>query len=333
MKELKIYGTLGPSCCTQEILEEMLISGMTGIRLNLSHCNLWDKKEWIDAFHQACTHMHQHADLMIDMCGPELRIQNFNGKVEWKDKTQVILNEPLIPRSILTHAQINDMILIDDGKLRLRVQDIQENTLLCEVIFGGLLKPRKSIMIEGKTILGPALTENDIKNLKEAKSFGVTAIMQPFVSCKEDLITLKDTLHKLNADNLKIYAKIENQIGLDHLEELIPYCDVLVIARGDLGNACGLIQLPKVQKQIERICHKHHKPYMVVTEMLNSMIDRPVPTRAEVSDVYHAVYHGASEIMLTAETASGQYPVEAMKIFVQVAQTALDDRKYLEEEK
>ena len=148
--------------------------------------------------------------------------------------------------------------------------------------------------------------------------------MQPFVRNKEDLINVRNTLKELDLD-LRIFAKIENQSGVDQLEELIPYCDEIIIARGDLGSNIGLIHLPRVQHYIQDICKKYYKPYMVVTQMLDSMNNKPIPTRAEVTDIYEAVNQGAYSIMLTGETASGKYPVEAMHYFCEVAKTALED--------
>ena len=322
---LEIYGTLGPSCCTQEIIEDLLKSGMTGMRLNLSHCNLDGRKAWIEAFHQACAQTQINADFMIDMQGPELRTLNTQ-PIYFQPGDQVVFNTTVVPFPIVQHAQKNDFLLMDDGKIQFQINAVYENELHCVVCYGQQLNPRKSIMLQGKQISGPLFTENDLKNLKNAEQFGVTAIMQPFVSGKDDLISIKNTLESLNLGHLKIYAKIENMMGVSHASEMMHCCDCIVIARGDLGNACGLVQLPHIQKEIEQLCHQHQQNYMVVTEMLNSMIHQPVPTRAEVSDIYHAVYHGAQAIMLTGETANGNYPVQAMKIFAQVAQTALNDK-------
>ena len=324
--KLEIYGTLGPSCCTTEIIEDLLKSGMTGMRLNLSHCDLEERTDWIQAFHQACNQLKIKADLMIDMRGPELR--TLNSMPLHFEKDSLITFEPdTLPKPIFEHAEVNDILLMDDGKIQMQILEVSDYKLHCIVRFGTELKTRKSVMIQGKQISGPLFTERDLKNLKNAKTYGVTSIMQPFVSSKEDLLNIKETLHSLELNELKLYAKIENMTGVEHVEEMMHHCDCLVIARGDLGNACGLIQLPRIQKQIEQLCHLHHQKYMVVTEMLNSMIDHPVPTRAEVSDVYHAIYHGAGAIMLTAETASGQHPKEAMHIFTEVAKTALKDKE------
>ena len=147
--------------------------------------------------------------------------------------------------------------------------------------------------------------------------------MQPFVRNAQDLITVRETLQSIGNPDLQVYAKIENMEGVARLEELFPYCDQIVIARGDLGNAMPLWELPAVQKRIQDICRAHSMPYMVVTQMLDSMMEHPVPTRAEVSDIFYAVYHGASSIMLTGETAAGRYPQEAMKYFSETAKSAL----------
>ena len=320
---LKIYGTLGPSCCSKQTIEEMLKAGMTGMRLNLSHCNLIEKTSWIDAFHDACHSLRIKADFMIDMRGPELRTLDFGYALMLQSGTSVTLNQTILPTQVLCGVQKEDVIFIDDGKLKLHVVKQTENELTCYVQHGGLLYPRKSIFIQGKHLKGPILTESDLINLKYATSYGVTAIMQPFVSSAEDLIQLKEAMKSVYADKLKIYAKIENMEGVRHLDEIKQHCDCIVIARGDLANACGLTSLPVIQKKIEKSCKDSSTPYMVVTEMLHSMIESPTPTRAEVSDVFHAIYHGASSIMLTGETANGRYPIEAMNTFTQVAKQAL----------
>ena len=324
---LEIYGTLGPSCSKRTIIEQMIQKGMTGIRLNLSHCNLDERKKWIDAFHDACKAQNQHLDLLIDMRGPELRILESACPIECMQDDEIILDQKILPDLILQHAEIDDILLIDDGKIQCKILKNSQLTLHCQVLCPGTLKPRKNIAIKEKSLLGPVMTESDLMNLRFAKEYGVTSIMQPFVTCGQDLLSVRSTLKKMHLEDLRIYAKIENMEGVHHLQDILPHCDVIVIARGDLANACTLEKLPCTQKDIEAHCHLANKPYMVVTEMLHSMINHPVATRAEVSDIFHAVYHGASAIMLTAETASGAYPIEAMHTFTQVAKHALAYKK------
>lgn len=322
MKALEIYGTLGPSCCEQETIKEMFLVGMTGMRLNLSHCNLSDRKDWITAFHHAKKHCGTNAQFLIDMKGPELRLSKSDAITYLEKGSILTLTETCIPKNIMDHAFEKDILLIDDGKIELEVERKEKDILLCKTIRGGYLKGNKSIAIKNKTISGDVLTESDINNLKQAKEYGVTGIMQPFVRNKDDLIKVREILNKYELNDIKIYAKIENMDGVENLESILPYCDHIVIARGDLGNATGLTYLPVVQKRIEMICKQNQHPYMVVTEMLSSMIENEIPTRAEVSDIFHAVYHGASSVMLTNETAIGKHPIEAMKVLVDVSKEA-----------
>ncbi len=168
----------------------------------------------------------------------------------------------------------------------------------------GLLTAHKSIALENREVTTPVLTESDLHNLACAKEYGVTGIMQPFVRGKEDLLAIHRSLESIHFP-CKIYAKIENTQGLENLDEILPYCDCVVIARGDLAID-GLCEIASVQHRIEQICKERNHPYMVVTQMLNSMIDNPLPTRAEINDIYHSVLDGASGIMLTAETAVGK---------------------------
>lgn len=321
MNTLEIYGTLGPSCYQEKTLIQLFKAGMNGMRLNLSHANLWDKKEWIDNFHNAANICKIKPNLLIDMKGPELRLAKTSDFYVEQGKTYTF-DESLFPKAILKNCEVGDLLLIDDGSIHLRITRCDTYTMDCETIVGGTLKSAKSVAIKNKSISGDVLTQNDIENLKVAKSFGVSGLMQPFVRSAQDLIEVKNVLKEHDID-IKIYAKIENMEGVQALPTLFEHCDHIIIARGDLGNATGLCALPVVQHQIETLCKKHNMPYMVVTQMLHSMHENATPTRAEVSDIFHAVYNGASSIMLTGETAGGKYPVEAMTYFVNCAKEAL----------
>ena len=184
------------------------------------------------------------------------------------------------------------------------------------------MKPHKSIKIVDVNVPMPVLTDHDIRNIRQAKEYGVTALMQPFVFSGEDLKQVRKILKQENAEHLQVFAKIENRIGVENLQSILPEADLLVIARGDLGNDMPLWELPVVQKKIENVCKKYGKPYMVVTQMLASMEQNPIPTRAEVSDVFHAVYHGAEAVMVTGETAVGKYPVEVIRYLANTAKEA-----------
>ena len=320
MEKLTIFGTIGPACANKEMLTEMFKAGMNGVRLNLSHVNLSDCSEWLNLLKEASHAANTTCDILIDMKGPELRIGKLAQPLSLIEGETITLGKDIpVPTLVFEYLEKGQEILLDDGKYLLEVIDQG----LCKVVHGGLLTSSKSMALVNKQVAMPTLTDSDIENLKVAKANGITGIMQPFVRNAQDLKTIKETLHALDADDLKVYAKIENLEGVQHLPELLPYCDAIVIARGDLGNAMDLSELPFVQKQIQDICKEHNKPYMVVTQMLNSMISAPVPTRAEVSDIFYAVYHGASAIMLTGETAAGKYPLEAMQMFCRCAKSAL----------
>ena len=222
-------------------------------------------------------------------------------------------------------------ILLDDGKIHLKVVENPENRKMgsgekrryfAKVLWGGLLKSRKSAAFPGAKINSPTLTKADLENIRLAKEMGVTGVMQPFVRGREDLECVKNALQEAGAEEVKLFAKIENLDGVRKLEELIPEADEIVIARGDLGNAVHLWDLPSVQREISQKCLVTGKPFMVVTQMLASMERNPVPTRAEVNDIFHAVLDGASSVMVTGETAAGDYPVEVIRYLVNTVRSA-----------
>lgn len=349
MRRVDIFGTLGPACARQDILEEMFACGMTGMRLNLSHTGLESCEEWIRNFRQAAVATNVEPKLLIDLQGPELRIGEFESQ-NLIEGTEVVLGKGGIPVPdiLLQRLCAGQQVLLDDGKLLLEVADIQTNAevpnvgtqcnkqtkeigneeesriVSCRVLRGGMLKPRKSISPLGMELPIPTLTESDLKNLAVAKKYGVTGVMLPFVRNEEDLKALRTALEEVGASDIKIYAKIENMAGVNMLEKLLPYADEIVIARGDLGNAMPLWELPAVQHHIGTVCANAGKSYMVVTQMLASMEHAAVPTRAEVSDIFYAVLHGASSVMLTRETAAGEYPVEAMRYMCETVKVAND---------
>lgn len=319
----RVYGTLGPQCCTQERIAHMFKMGMCGMRLNLSHVSLQDSQAWLDIFHAAAKEAGVQAELLIDMKGPELRIGVMESALSLNKDDLVILGKDIpVEERVLVQLQEGDHILLDDGKILVSVQSKNCKEVQCKVLRPGVLTSKKSLAVVGRSLNMPVLTDSDIENLKHAKEYGVTGIMQPFVRTKEDLISLKAELDRLDCADIRVFAKIENEEGFNNLESLLPYCDEIIVARGDLANSVGLVNVIAVQYQIETLCKQHNKEYMIVTQMLDSMIAKPVPTRAEVSDVYGAVYRGCHSIMLTGETASGAYPEEAMQYFTDIAKVA-----------
>ena len=320
----QIFATFGPACKEEYILQKMIEAGMTGMRLNLSHTTLEESKPYIEAYHNAAASLKVKPQILIDMQGPELRIGDLKHSLQLEEGQKVLIGEDGIPvpQVVIEALTVGAKILLDDGKILIKVTEMSEAEVQASVLRGGLLQGHKSIKIQNANVMMPVLTEHDIENIKVAKKYGVTALMQPFVRSGKDLCYVRDVLKEYHAQDIQIYAKIENRIGIENLENILPESDVCVIARGDLGNDMPLWELPKIQKEIEHICKKHHKPYIVVTQMLASMEERPLPTRAEVSDIFHAVYHGAWGVMITGETAVGHYPVEAVKYLTNTAKEA-----------
>ena len=321
---MEIYGTLGPACADTGTLEAMFRAGMTGVRLNLSHVTLRQAAGQIESLHAAAARCSIQARLLIDMQGPELRVGTLGAPLDLPAGETVALGPGGIPvpEIALPHLLPGQEVLLDDGKLLLRVTSRQEDGALAEVIRGGTLSGRKSIALPGTDIRPPAMTEADRINIHAARNYGVTGVMQPFVRNRTDLDAVRAALDQAGGGDIRLFAKIENLAGAEALAALLPGADEIVIARGDLGNALPLWELPALQKRIAAQCRAADKPFMVVTQMLASMEQNPVPTRAEVSDIFNAVLDGAASVMVTGETAVGKYPVDVIRYLANTAQAA-----------
>ena len=322
-----ILGTLGPSCDNEETLSTMFAEGLTGIRINLSHVMLKDCADKLQRIQRAAKANGVSPKILIDMQGPEVRIGNIS-ETELPEGSSFTLGKNGIPvdEIVLRSLKKEQEILLDDGKILAKVIEVAKDGSNAElrVIRGGRLTGRKSLAIVGKNIDCPAMTESDLENLKIAGECGVTAVMQPFVRSADDLKEVRRALDENNGTGIEIYAKIENMAGVENLISFFPYADEIVIARGDLGNAMPLWELPKVQKEIAKACNAAHKRFMVVTQMLSSMERSKVPTRAEVSDIYNAVLDGANSVMVTGETAIGENPVDVIRYLKKTATIAYD---------
>lgn len=309
---IDIYGTIGPACSDPVILKRMFQAGMTGIRLNLSHVSLGEAAPQIRMIHAAAESCGIRAKLLIDMQGPELRIGRIEAPIRLKDGDIVYLGAGGIPipsavREVLAPGMECGL---DDGKILLKLLDAEGRA---RILRGGILRGGKSIAVIGKEIPMPAMTSQDRINLRDAAVYGVTGVMQPFVRSAEDLRDVKEFLNENGGEDIRLLAKIENLSGVKNLESFFGVADEIVIARGDLGNAMPLWELPRVQKKISKACREAKVPFMVVTQMLASMEHCAVPTRAEVSDIYNAVADGAASVMVTGETAVGEYPVQVIE--------------------
>lgn len=377
VKMIDVYGTLGPSCASAEVLTQMFLAGMTGVRLNLSHVSLRESEGLLNVLHDAAQRAGVKPLLLVDLQGPELRIGPMGKPAELREDEEVRLcseeafslscsgegapsspgygtsscsdeGAPFspgcgtsvcaaggsgslvdipVPEAVYRVLEKNTEVLLDDGRILLRVTKTGEESAFARVVRGGRLTGRKSIKVPGADIRLPAMTKADRQNVRDALGCGVTGIMQPFVRSREDLEEVRGVLAENGAQKLQLVAKIENRAGMDQLAELLPACDAVCIARGDLGNDMDLWQLPAAQKQIAAACRAAGKYFMTATQMLSSMEQSAVPTRAEVNDIFNTVADGASGVMVTGETAVGRYPVEVIRY---LAKTAAEGERYRE---
>lgn len=248
---MEYYGTLGPACGSVQTLKEMLAAGMTGVRLNLSHGDLEENGHWIRMVQEAGRELHSRVQILMDLRGPELRLGKFKEEIQAEEGSGLILGDGglPVPEEALAYMCPGDRILIDDGKVELETEagaapSASGCRIMARVVRGGLIKSGKSLAIEGKAVPMPTLTESDRKNIRAAVSYGITGVMLPFVRNKEDLLALREALKEAGAGEIQVFAKIENMQGVESIKELLPYCDHVVIARGDLGNAMPLWKLP-----------------------------------------------------------------------------------------
>ncbi len=316
---MRYYATLGPSCCDTAALSALLRRGVTGFRLNLSHTPLAARTDWIDALHEAERKTGLSAQLMIDLRGPEVRIGSLPAPLPLAEGAAVTLGADIpVDGDVLDALRPGMTVLLDDGAMALTVVDGG----VCRVTRGGTLTGHKSLTLEGVDLRRPALCGADLADLSQAAALGVNAVMQPFVRSAGDLRVVRQTMAENGLAGAELFAKVENQPGLDALPDWLALCDVVTIARGDLGSSLPLERLPAAQKHIAALCRSRGKPFLVVTQLLHSMIDHPSPTRAEVLDIYNAVLDGADCLMLTGETAQGRYPLESADWLIRVAQEA-----------
>lgn len=322
---MDFYATLGAPCAERETLRAMFDEGMTAVRLNLSHVPLARCAPLLDSFHGAAADAGVSPRLVIDLQGPELRVGALESPILLAQGEEAALGEGgiSVPPAVLEAAEAGDHISLDDSALLLEVLEKSGAALRCRVLRGGELQSRKSLAVLGREIDAPVLTAEDLENLHDAGRCGVTDVLQPFVRGRDDVAALRAALSAAGLSHVRVMAKIENRRGVEHLDEILAAADEICIARGDLGNAMALWELPRLQKSISSRCRAAGKPFCVATQLLWSMQMREVPTRAETLDVYNAVLDGAAGLMLTGETAAGRHPIEAMRYLVRIAQTAI----------
>ena len=312
---------------------------MNVARLNFSHGTYEDHQKRIDLVKSVRSELNLPIAIMLDTKGPEYRIKTFeNGKISLSDgdkftftSDDVVGNERIVSVSYANlprELSLGDAILLNNGLLTFKVENIDGSNIECRVLCGGELSDRKSMSFPGKVMKQTYLSQQDKNDIRFGIENGVDYIACSFVSGKQDLIDVREYLKELDADNIELIAKIENQSGVDNIEEICEYCDGIMVARGDMGVEIPFEHLPTIQKKLITKCRLLGKRVITATEMLESMISNPRPTRAEISDVANAVYDGTSAIMLSGETAAGKYPVQAVATMAKIAETTESNIDY-----
>ncbi len=334
LRKTKIICTIGPACENEETLTAMCQAGMNVARLNFSHGTHEEHLRRIQLIRAVREKLNLPIAIMLDTKGPEYRIKTFrNGSVTLKDGDLFTLTTEDVEgdetRVSVTYAGLTaelvpgDTVLINNGLVILKVEDVQGSNLICRVQNGGVLSNRKSMNFPGKVLRQDFLSEQDKKDLLFGIENDIDFVAASFVSSREDVQAMRELLDQNGGRDIDIIAKIENRSGVDHVEEICEVADGIMVARGDLGVEIPFMEVPALQKYLISKCRMLGKRVITATEMLESMIQNPRPTRAEISDVANAVYDGSSAIMLSGETAAGRFPVQAV-------QTMADTARYTE---
>ena len=331
MRKTKIICTIGPACDNEETLTGMCEAGMNVARLNFSHGTHEEHLGRIHRVKAVREKLNLPIAIMLDTKGPEYRIKTFrDGKIILREgATFYLTTEDIIGdenRVSVTYQKLTeelfpgDTVLINNGLVILTVREIAGNDVVCEVKAGGVLSDRKSMNFPGKVLKQDFLSQQDREDILFGLENDIDFVAASFVSCKEDVQAIRDLLDQHGGRNVDIIAKIENRSGVDKIEEICEVADGIMVARGDLGVEIPFMEVPALQKYLINKCRILGKRVITATEMLESMISNPRPTRAEISDVANAVYDGSSAIMLSGETAAGKYPVQAVRTMAQTAE-------------
>lgn len=331
MRKTKIICTIGPACENADILEKMCKNGMNVARLNFSHGTHVEHKTKINLIKEVRQKLLLPIPIMLDTKGPEYRIKTFeNKKITLSDGDKftfttddVVGNQSRVSvnyEQLTDELNVGDMVMVNNGLVKFKVDEIKENNILCTVIAGGEVSDRKSMNFPNKVLTHDYLSEQDKDDLLFGIENGIDFVAASFVSSKKDVEAVRTFLNQNGGADIDIIAKIENRAGVDNIDEICEVADGIMVARGDLGVEIPFVEVPSIQKYLIKKCRLLGKRVITATEMLESMIYNSRPTRAEISDVANAVYDGSSAIMLSGETAAGKYPAEAVKNMAEIAE-------------
>ncbi|MCL2189691.1 MAG: pyruvate kinase [Defluviitaleaceae bacterium] len=330
MRKTKILATLGPASNDVKIMKEMIKNGMDGARINFSHATHEMAAKTIGMLKEARKAMGKYVPLLLDTKGPEIRIKTFDTDKVYLEQgaeftlttkdivgnnTKVSVTYPDLPKDL----KVGDSVMIDDGLIEMKVTNITKTDIKCVLINSGFLGARKGVNVPNVSINLPSLTEQDIKDIIFGIKNDFDYVAASFVRTAGDIINIRKVLEDNGGAKMKIIAKIENREGVDNLDSILAVADGIMVARGDMGIELPPEEVPIVQKEMIRKCNMVGKPVVTATHMLESMTQNPRPTRAEANDVANAIYDGTDVVMLSGETAGGQYPVEAVKMMARIA--------------
>ena len=336
-KRTKIVATMGPAVGDKKSIKELLKAGANVFRLNTSHGTMEEHREKFNLIRQVSKELDIYCAIMIDLQGPKIRVGNLKSEITLNEGEEVTFKhmanqevEGIIPvdyEGIAEDVKKGSKILLDDGKISAEVIDVKDDKVLAKIINGGVLKSRKGLNIPGSTASLEAVTQKDVEYIKFAVDMEADFIALSFVRKKEDVLLAKKYINDFNS-NIPVIAKLEKPEAIENLKDIISVADCIMVARGDLGIELSPVEVPVCQKLIISECTKQKKPVIVATQMLESMINEPIPTRAEVSDVANAIIDGADAVMLSGETSVGKYATEAVNTMSKIAQETENSEFY-----
>lgn len=345
MKKTKIICTIGPASEDRKVLTSMMMNGMNGARFNFSHGTYEEQKRKMDLVKELREELGIPISIILDTKGPEIRTGKFSEKeIQLVEGQKYILTTDEVLgnnkkcsvsyKGLIDDVKPGDRVLIDDGLIGMTVVEIKGSDIVCYVNNSGIVKDHKSINVPGVAVRLPSITDEDRQDILFGIREGIDFVAESFVRKGSDVEEMREFLDKNGGENIRIIAKIENKEGVDNIHDIIAASDFIMVARGDLGVEIPAEQVPLIQKKIIKECNMVGKPVITATQMMDSMIRNPRPTRAEVTDVANAIFDGTDAIMLSGETASGKYPYEAVRIMTDIALTteeALDYDSILQE--
>ena len=342
MRKTKIVCTLGPATDDENVLRQLMLEGMSVARMNFSHGSHEEQKKRLDMVKKLRKELGLPVAALLDTKGPEIRIGDIEGgKVELKKgQTFVLTTEDIVGNAeivSITYKQLykdvkpGDSILIDDGLIGMEVQKIDGEEIVCQVKNGGFISNHKGVNVPGVELKMPFVSQKDYEDIVFAAEQDYDFIAASFTRTADDILEIRKILEEKGGQYIHIIAKIENMQGVENCEEILRVADGIMIARGDMGVEIPLEEVPVIQKKLIRMALKASKPVITATQMLDSMIKNPRPTRAETSDVANAIYQGTGAIMLSGETAAGAYPIEAVRTMARIAERTEKDIDYSRE--